>query len=123
MKTALWILQALLAVLYGAGGAYKFAKPADLASTIPSLPMAGWKAFGAIEVAGALLLILPPLLGRGQAFTPAVAGVLAAETLILTILYARQSLAFSAENPLVWAVAMLVMALLLAYGRYAQGAA
>lgn len=123
MNLALWILQALLAVLYGAGGAYKFAKPTDLVSTIPSLPIIGWKLFGVIEVVGALLLLLPPLLGRGQSLTPVFAAVLAAETLLLAILYARQSLAFSAENPLVWAVAMFVLVSLLAYGRYAPGGA
>jgi hypothetical protein len=121
MNIALWILQAALAFLYLAGGAYKTFKSADLVATIPALPLVGWKVFGVIEVAGALLLILPPLLGRGQALTPAVAAVLAVETLILAALYARQSLTFSAENPLVWAVAMGVVAALLAYGRFAQG--
>ncbi|MBX3132620.1 MAG: hypothetical protein KF689_04450 [Gemmatimonadaceae bacterium] len=123
MSILLWILQAALAFLYLAGGAYKTFKSADLVATIPSLPLFGWKVFGLIEVAGALLLILPPLLGRGQALTPAVAAALAVETLLLAALYARQSLSFSAENPLVWALAMGLIAALLAYGRYAQGAA
>lgn len=121
MNIVLWILQAVLAFLYLAGGAYKTFKSADLVATIPSMPLVGWKVFGLVEVAGALLLILPPLLGRGQALTPAVAAALAVETLILAALYARQSLAFSAENPLLWAVAMGVIAALLAYGRSAQG--
>jgi hypothetical protein len=120
MKNFLWILQGGLAFLLIAGGAYKAFKPADLAATIPSLPLIGWKVFGLIEVAGALMLVLPVLLGRGQTFTPIVAGAIAIESLVLAALYARQSLAISAENPLVWAVVMAIVATAVAYARYAH---
>lgn len=123
MNIILWISQGLLTLLFGAGGAYKLAKPTDLASTIPSLPLGGWRVFGALEVAGALMLVLPPLLGRGQALTPAVAGALAVESALLAVLYARESLAISAENPLVWALAMAIVSAALAFGRHAQGVA
>ncbi|MCA0374640.1 MAG: hypothetical protein LCH84_03155 [Gemmatimonadetes bacterium] len=119
MKVALWILQALLAILAIAGGAYKLFNAADVLSTIPDLPLAGWMAFGAIEVASGLLLMLPPLLKRGQARTPVAAAVLAVESLVLATLYARQSLAFEAENPLVWAVAMACLSALLVLVRRA----
>lgn len=122
MNIALWLIQALLALLYLAGGGYKFVKPEDLAPTIPAMPSMGWRAFGVLEIAGGLLLVLPPLLGRGQVFTPIIAGALAVETLVLAALYATQALAVSAENPLVWAIAMALAAGLLAVGRYAQGA-
>lgn len=123
MNVFLWIIQGALALLHFAGGAYKTFRSEDLVAIVPSVPLAGWKVFGLIEVAGAVLLILPVLLGRGQTFTPTIAGILAVEALVLAVLYGRQSMALSGENPLVWAVAMAVMAGFLAYGRYAQMAA
>lgn len=117
MRIFLWILQGVLALLCLAGGAYKFFKPSDLAATIPSLPIAGWKSFGVVEVMGALLLVLPVMTGHGHKFTPLVATALAVESLVLAVLYARQSWAISAENPLVWAVAMTVIAGVVAYAR------
>lgn len=122
MKVLLWIVQILLVLLCFAGGAYKIAKPEDLVPTIPGMSTMGWRAFGLLEVAGAVLLVLPAMLGRGQVFTPIVAGVLAIETLVLAALYARQSLAVSAENPLVWAVGMALAAGFVAIARYGQGA-
>jgi len=120
MKIFLWILQGGLAFLLFAGGAYKTFKPSDLAATIPSLPLTGWKVFGLLEVAFALLLVLPVLLGRGQSYTPMVAGAIAIESLVLAALYARRSTAISAENPLVWAVVMAIVAAAVAYARYSQ---
>lgn len=122
MKILLWIVQILLVVLYLAGGAYKIAKPEDLATTIPAMSTMGWRSFGLLEVAGALLLVLPAMLGRGQVIAPLVAGVLAIETVVLAALYARQSITVSAENPLVWAVVMAIAAGFLAIARYGQGA-
>lgn len=119
MKIFLWILQGGLAFLLFAGGAYKTFKPSDLAATIPSLPTAGWKVFGLLEVAFALLLVLPVMLGRGQSLTPMVAGAIAIESLVLAALYSRQSLAISGENPLVWAVVMAIVAAVVGYARYA----
>lgn len=117
MKILLWTLQGALAFLYLAGGSYKALRSADLATVLPSLPLGAWKAFGAIEVLGALLLVVPVMLGRGQAVTPAAATLLAVETLVLAALYARQSLALTATNPLVWAVPMALAAAALAYAR------
>lgn len=122
MNILLWIVQVLLILLYFAGGAYKLVKPDDLVPAIPAMSTMGWRVFGALEVAGAVLLVLPAMLDRGPLFTPMVAGVLAVETLILAALYARQSLTVSAENPLVWAVVMALVAGFLAVARYGQGA-
>ena len=119
MKIVLWILQGALAFLCFAGGAYKMFKPADLVATVPSLPFAGWRAFGAIEVVGALLLLLPLIGSWGQKFTPLAAGLIAAESLLLAYLYAQQSLAISVENPLVWAVVMALLAIIVGYARFA----
>jgi hypothetical protein len=120
MNILLWIVQGVLALLYLAGGAYKAVKPEDLAQTIPAMSLMGWRAFGALEVAGAVLLVLPAILGRGQALTPMIAGVLAVETLVLAALYARQSYVVSVENPLVWALVMALAAGFLVVARYGQ---
>jgi hypothetical protein len=121
MNILLWIVQALLILLYLAGGVYKVVKPEDLVPAIPAMSTLGWRVFGVLEVAGAVLLVLPAVLGRGQVFTPMVAGVLAVETLVLAALYARQSLALSTENPLVWAAVMALAAGFLAVARHGQG--
>jgi hypothetical protein len=51
--------------------------------------------------------------------TPLAAAALALESIVLAALYARYSLQLAATNPLVWVVAMGVMAAFVAYGRYA----
>jgi hypothetical protein len=55
------------------------------------------------------------------ALTPIAAAVLAVEMLALSVVYGRQSMKLNAENPLVWAVPMLLMVAFVAYGRYATG--
>jgi hypothetical protein len=50
--------------------------------------------------------------------TPAAAAALAVESLILAVLFARHSLQLTAANPLVWVVAIALMAAFVAYGRY-----
>lgn len=121
MNILLWVVQVVLVLLYFAGGGYKAVKPEDLLSTIPAMSTLGWRAVGVLEMTGAVLLVLPAMLGRGQTFTPVVAGVLAFETVVLAVLYARESLTVSAENPMVWAVVMALAAVLLAAGRYGKG--
>jgi hypothetical protein len=51
--------------------------------------------------------------------TPLVAAVLAVESLALAANYARYSLKVEATNPLVWSAAMCVLAMFVAYGRFA----
>jgi len=119
MNALLWIFQIALAVLYVAGGAYKMSKPDALAKQVRALSAGGWRALGLIELLGGLLLVVPAALKWMPALTPLAATVLALETFFLAGLYARQSLKLVVANPLVWAVAMGVMATFVAYGRYA----
>jgi uncharacterized membrane protein YphA (DoxX/SURF4 family) len=113
MNVLLWVLQVVLAFLYLSGGAYKVFKFDALANHLRALPRGGWRALGALEMLGAVLLVVP-------AVTPLAAAVLALETLALAALYARYSLKLAATNPLVWAVVMGLLAAVVAYGRYAQ---
>jgi uncharacterized membrane protein YphA (DoxX/SURF4 family) len=112
MNVVLWILQAALAFLYLAGGAYKVFKVDELANHVRALPRGGWRALGVLEMLGGILLIVP-------AATALAAAVLALETLALAGLYARHSLKLTAANPFVWAAVMGLLVAFVAYGRYA----
>ena len=117
MNGVLWAVQAVLALLYLAGGAYKTFMFDELATQLQVLPRAAWGVLGGIEMIGAVLLIAPAALRWKPGLTPRAAIVLTVETLGLAALYASYSLAFTAENPFVWAAAMAVLVGFVAYGR------
>lgn len=119
MNILLWILQAALAFLYLSGGAYKLFKFEELATQIGAVPPALWRVLGVIEVAGALLLIIPAATKWMPSLTPVAACVLAVETLGLAALYASYSLQIAPTNPLVYAAVMGLLVAFVAYGRYA----
>ena len=111
MNVLLWIIQVALAFLYLSGGAYKVFKFDALANHLRALPRGGWRTLGALEMVGAVLLVIP-------AVTPLAAAALALETLALAGLYARYSRKLAATNPMVWAVVMGLLVAFVAYGRY-----
>jgi hypothetical protein len=119
MNVLLWALQVILALLYLAGGAYKTFSFDQLAKQFSAISRGGWRALGVLEMVGAVLLIVPAAVNWMPILTPIAAAVLALETLALAGLYARYSLKLTAENPLVWAVAMALLAAFVAYGRFA----
>jgi hypothetical protein len=119
MNVLLWIVQAALAVLYLAGGAYKAFQFDELAKQMDVLSRGGWGVLGVIEMLGAVLLIVPAAAKWMPVLTPIAAAILALETLAIAALYARYSLTLAATNPLVWALAMGLLAAFVAYGRYA----
>lgn len=121
MNIFLWILQILLAFLCIAGGAYKifgFEELAKMPATA-ALPRAGWGAIGILEIVLGVLLVVPAATKWMPVLTPAAAALLVVESVLLALLYARHSLQFVATNPLVWVVAIAVMAAIVAYGRNA----
>lgn len=118
MNILLWVLQAVLALLNFSGGAYKLFSFEELASKMTALPHAGWRVLGALEILGAILLIVPAATKWLPVLTPLAAAVLALEALALAALYAQYSLALTAANPLVWSVVMALLAAFVAYGRY-----
>ena len=119
MNVLLWILQAALAFMYLSGGAYKLFKFDELATQINTIPPALWRVLGTIEVAGALLLIIPAATKWMPTLTPIAAGVLALETFALAAMYASHSLQIAPSNPLVYAAVMGLLVAFVAYGRYA----
>ena len=121
MNVLLWILQAALALLALAGGAYKVFMFDQVANEMwyGALPRSGWSALGVFEMLCGILLIVPAAANWMPALTPLAAAALALETLALAGLYARYSLTLTPANPLVWAVVMALLAAFVAYGRYA----
>jgi hypothetical protein len=121
MNVLLWVVQVALALLSLAGGAYKVFS-FDAVANQPffgALPRAGWSALGVLEMVCAVLLVVPAAAKWMPVLTPLAAAALALESLLLGGLYARYSLTLTAANPLVWVVAIGVMAAFVAYGRYA----
>jgi hypothetical protein len=119
MNVLLWVLQAALAFLYGAGGSYKTFKFDALANQMHALSRSGWRLLGVLEMVGAVLLIVPAAAHWVPVLTPIAAAALALETLGLAALYARYSLKLAATNPMVWAAVMGLLAAFVAYGRSA----
>lgn len=121
MNILLWIVQAALALLALSGGAYKVFMFDELAKvpTTAALSQGAWGALGVFEMLCAVLLIVPAVMKWKPILTPLAAAALTLESLGLAVLYARYSLQLAATNPLVWVVAMALMAAFVAYGRYA----
>ena len=120
MKVVLWVVQVALALLAIAGGATKVFKFDSLVSNpaMGALSRSTWGALGWFEMVCAILLILPAVAKWNPILTPLAAGALVVESLALAVIYARYSSALTATNPLVWVVAMAVMAAFVAYERY-----
>jgi len=120
MNVLLWILQVVLALFCFAGGQYKLLHFDELAK-VPSaaaLPRAGWGAIGVFEILCAVLLIVPAATKWMPVLTPLAAAALVLESLALAVLFAQYSQALSATNPLVYVVAMGLVAAFVAYGRF-----
>ena len=121
MNVLLWIFQLTLAVLCLSGGAYKIFMFDELAKmpATAAFSRSGWAALGVFEMVCGALLVVPAAAKWMPILTPLSAAALALEGLALAALYARYSLEVTATNPLVWVVAMGIMAAMVAYGRYA----
>ena len=121
MNVFLWILQVALALFCFAGGQYKvfhFDELAKMPST-GALSRGGWEALGVFEMLCAILLIVPAATKWVPILTPLAAAALALEALSLAALFAQYSLALTATNPLIYVVVMALMAVFVAYGRFA----
>jgi hypothetical protein len=120
MNVLLWVCQAVLAVFAFSGGAYKLFNFEELAQVpaTAALPQVAWSALGVFEIVCAVLLIVPAATRWMPILTPIAATALVVESLVLAVLNAQYSLSLTATNPLVWVVAMGLMAAFVAYGRY-----
>lgn len=117
MKRLSWIIRAILALLLISGGGYKVSARAALAAQFPTLSPLAWGMLGALEMVGGVLLVFPVLTQRYPAAAMRVTALLLTETAFLSVVYAQQSTALSAENPLMWSVAMCALLALLLAGQ------
>lgn len=121
MNVLLWIVQVALALFSFMGGQYKLFHFDELAKMpqTAALPRGGWGALGVFEMMCAILLIVPAAVKWMPALTPLAAAALTLESLALVVLFAQYSLALTSTNPLLYVVAMALVAAFVAYGRFA----
>lgn len=118
MNIVLWVLASLLAVVFlGAGGS----KLAQLKAKLAADPRMAWtedfqegqlKGIGAVEVLGALGLVLPAALGIAEVLTPLAAAGLAVTMVGAVATHARRGEKQAVVPPAVLGVLLVVLAVL-----------
>ncbi len=114
MNAALWVVQALLALLFLWAGLFKLSATSAQLTGAAGLPEAFLRFIGVAEVAGALGLVLPGLLGIQPRLTPLAA-------LGLTVLMiGATGVTLAGDAPVMAFVPAVVglLAGLVAYGRW-----
>ncbi|MGW2202048.1 DoxX family protein [Streptomyces sp. NPDC001774] len=119
MNTILWVITGVLALMFLAAGLMKISQPREKLAASGMAWTADFspgtvKAIGAVEVLGALGLILPAALGIAPALTAWAALGLAATMLGATVLHLRRKEA----KALPIALVLLVLAAEVAWGRF-----
>jgi uncharacterized membrane protein YphA (DoxX/SURF4 family) len=114
MSTALWIVQALLALLFLFAGVMKFVMPIEEMTKQIALPGLFLHFIGVAEVLGAIGLILPWLLRIRPGLTP-----LAAAGLVIIMIGATGlTLATGGIGQALFPLVVGVLAAFVAYGRW-----
>ncbi|MFN0280622.1 MAG: DoxX family protein [Kineosporiaceae bacterium] len=120
MNIALWIVAALLALVFLGAGASKVLQPRSKLVTNPNLK---WtedfsepqlKAIGALEVLGAIGLVLPPLVGVAEVLSPLAAVGLALTMVGAIVVHLRRKESQVVPVNLV----LLALAVFVAWGRF-----
>jgi len=120
VNIALWVAQALLALVYLAAGSLKVVRPREqlVASGnydwMKDTSDAGVKAVGAVELLGAVGLILPELTGIAPILTP----IAAVGLVVVQVGAIRVHLARNERKPLPANVILLLVAAFVAVGRF-----
>ena len=122
MNTALWIIAGLLATVFLVAGSNKLLIPQE---KLAKAPGGGWvlnftagfvKALGAVEILGAIGLILPALLGIAPVLVPLAATGLATIMVGAAVVeFRRQELRHLLLN-----LTYLAMAAFVAFGRFGR---
>lgn len=89
MNVALWVVQALTALLFGGHGFLLVSRPQRMAERVPwvrALPMQLVRVLGVLELLGAIGVVLPAATGVLPSLTVAAAGGLVA-MMLLAILF------------------------------------
>ncbi len=119
MNVVLWIAAGVLAAVFLLAGLRKLATPREtLASTgmgwAESWPDAGTRLLGAVEVLGAVGLVLPALVDVAPVLVPWAAVGLGLTMLGAVVVHVRRREA----QPAVLTVVLLALAVLVAWGRF-----
>lgn len=123
MNIALWVVQGLLAAVYLAAGVMKVVRPREQMVASGGFEWAkdmtdgAVKAIGAVEVLGALGLVLPQLTGIAPVLTP----IAAVGLVIVQVLAMRVHLKLGETKSLPVNVVLLLLAAFVAVGRFAVG--
>jgi hypothetical protein len=121
VNVVLWVVSGVLAALYLGAGGMKLATPRKKLLENPNMGWAGdfsdaaVKGIGAVEILGALGLILPWALGIAPVLTPLAAAGLVIVQIGAIIVHARRKEA----KALPMNVVLLVLAAFVAIGRFA----
>jgi hypothetical protein len=113
----LWVLQVALAWLCIAGGAYQIFKIEELQKGVASmreLPRGLWALLGAFGCLAGLGLILPGATNLLPVLTPIAAAAVAAQSVLISAFYIH----YGDRSPLVYSVAMAIVAAFISYGRF-----
>jgi uncharacterized membrane protein len=114
----LWIVQAVLAVMFGMAGVMKSTRPIDkLAAKLPwvsDFSAATVRFIGVVELAGALGLILPAATGIAPVLTPLAATGLAVVMVLAAVVHARRR----EPSAIAFNTVLLILAALVAWGRF-----
>ena len=123
MNIALWVVQGLLAAVYLAAGVMKVARSREQMVASGGFEWAkdmtdgAVKAIGAVEVLGALGLVLPQLTGIAPVLTP----IAAVGLVIVQVFAMRVHLKLGETKSLPVNVILLLLAAFVAVGRFAAG--
>jgi hypothetical protein len=117
MNILLWVLQIALAWLCVAGGVFQIFKIEQLKKNVAAmraLPRAVWACLGAFGCLAGLGLILPGAINVLPGLTAIAAAAVVGESLLITACY----LYYRDFSPMLYSVAMAIMAAFIAYGRF-----
>jgi uncharacterized membrane protein YphA (DoxX/SURF4 family) len=118
MNVALWIVQILLALAFGAAGVMKISQPKEKLQ--PRLPwvedfsLGTVRLIGAAELLGAIGLILPAATGIAPILTPLAATGLAVIMVLAIVTHARRH----EPSAVVFNSVLLVLSVFVAWGRF-----
>ena len=118
MHTALWVLQSLGALVYGASGVMKVFMFDKVSGDVPSfgaMPKNAWLTLGVIELVCVVGLIVPGLLHTHPTITVAAAAVMALESLVFIWVHMK----YREAGPIAFSVVLGLVMAFVAYGRLA----
>jgi uncharacterized membrane protein YphA (DoxX/SURF4 family) len=116
MNILLWILQVLVALMYGASGVMKVFMFEKVSADVPSfgaLPRGAWTALGILELGCAVALIVPAALDWRPQLTVIAAIVLAIESLVFIGVHVK----YHEVTPIIMSGVLGVVMVFIAYGR------